>query len=87
MLLQIHFDAAYMNEMKARGTVGGLFFLGKKISPNKKIFLNDAIHIPRKVLNVEASAAKAELGSLFLNALEAVELRLALDKMVHLQPP
>ena len=39
------------------------------------------------MISVAASAAEAELGSLFLNAQEAVKLRLALEEMVHKQPP
>ena len=40
-----------------------------------------------KVLGIAASAAEAELGSLFLNTQEAIKLRLALDEMGHPQPP
>ena len=34
-----------------------------------------------------ASAAEAELGSLFLNAQETVKLRIALQELGHKQPP
>lgn len=87
MLLQIHSDAAYMNETKARSTAGGHYFLGNRIYDNQPIFLNGAIHTLCKVIGVAASAAEAELGSLFLNAQEAVKLRLALEEMGHKQPP
>ena len=87
MLLQIHSDAAYMNKTKARSTAGGHYFLGNKIIQNKPIFLNGAIHSLCKVIGVAASAAEAELGSLFLNTQEAVKLRIALDEMGHKQPP
>ena len=87
MLLQIHSDAAYMNETKARSTAGGHYFLGKPILPNQPIFLNSAIHSLCKVIEVAASAAEAELGSLFLNTQEAVKLRIALDGVGHKQPP
>ena len=86
MILQIHSDAAYMNETKARSTAGGHFFLGNKIIKNKPIFLNGAIHTLCKVIGVAALAAEAELGSLFLNTQEAVKLRLALDEIGHPQP-
>ena len=36
---------------------------------------------------VAASAAEAELGALFLNAMEAKVLRLTLEEMGHPQPP
>ena len=40
-----------------------------------------------KVIAVEASAAEAELGSLFLNVQETVKLRIALQELGHKQPP
>ena len=46
-----------------------------------------AQYIHFKVIGVAASAAEAELGSLFLNAQEAVKLWIALDEMGHRQPP
>ena len=76
-----------MNETKARSTAGGNYFLGNPIIENKLIFLNGAIYSLCKVIGVAASAAEAELGSLFLNTQEAVKLRIALDKMGHRQPP
>ena len=87
MLLQIHSDASYMNESKARSTASGHFFLGNKIHPHSPIFLNGAMHTLCKIIGVAASAAEAELGSLFLNAQEAMKLRLALKEMGHPQPP
>ena len=87
MLLQIHSDAAFMNETRARSTAGGHYFLGKPIHPKRPIFLNGAVHTLCKVFGVAASAAEAELGSLFLNAQEAVKLRIALEEMGHKQPP
>ena len=38
------------------------------------------------IRNVVASAAEAELGALYLNAREAVPIRVALDEMCHPQP-
>jgi hypothetical protein len=87
MILQIHSDAAYMNETKARSTAGGHYFMGNQIKPNTPIFLNGAIYSLCKFIGVVASAAEAELGSLFLNAQEAVKLQIALDEMGHRQPP
>ena len=87
MLLQIHSDAAFMNETRARSTAGGHYFLGKPIHPKRPIFLNGAVHTLCKVFGVAASAAEAELGSLLLNAQEAVKLRIALEEMEHKQPP
>eukprot|EP00957_Ditylum_brightwellii_P087389 6652023-Ditylum_brightwellii.AAC.1 len=72
MILQVHSNAAYMNETNAHSTAGGHFLLGNKIHPSKPIFLNGAVHILCTILKlVAASAVKAELGALFLNACKA----------------
>lgn len=87
MLLQINSNAASRNERKSRSTMGGHYFLGKKMFKNKSIFLNGAVHTLCKVIGVATSATKAKLGSLFLNAQEAVKLWIELDKMGHPQLP
>ena len=68
MILQVHSDAAYTNEIKARSTASVHFPLGNQIKEGKPIFINGVIHTLCKVIAVAASAAEAELGSLFLNA-------------------
>ncbi len=87
MLLQVHSDASFMNETKARPTADGHFFLGNKIKPNRPIYLNGPIHVLCKVLDkIAASAAEAELGSLFLNVQETIKFRIALEELGHPQP-
>ena len=81
MILQIHSNAAYMNETRARSTAGGHYLLGKPIQENRPIFLIGSIHTLCKVIGVAASAAETELGSLFLNTQEAVKLQIALDEI------
>ena len=52
------------------------------------IKLNGSIHITCAILKLVAdSRAEAELGALFLNALEAKVLRINLHKLEHPQPP
>ena len=88
MILQIHSDASYLTEPKARSRIGGHFFLGKETEPGKPIYLNGAIHTLCAILkHVVASAAEAELGALFINAKEGKVLRLTLEEMGHTQPP
>ncbi len=72
MILAIHSNAGYCNEKNACSQAGGHFFLSnnKKFPPNNSAILTNATII--KV--VMSSAAKAELGALFLNAKEAVYL-------------
>ena len=87
MILQVHSNAAYMNETRARSTSSGNFPLGNQIKKGKPIFLNGSIHTLCKVIAVAASAAEAELGSLFLNAQETVKLHIALQELGQKQPP
>ena len=65
MILQVHSDASYMNETKARSTASGHYFLGNNIKSGKPIVLNGAIHTLCKIIGVAESAAEAEMGSLF----------------------
>ena len=54
----------------------------------KSVRLNGNIHITYAILKLEvASAAEAELGSLFLNTREATIIRLILHELGHPQPP
>ena len=88
MILQIHTDASYLSEPKARSRAAGHYFLGWLPQPNQPIRLNGAIYTLCTVLKfVASSAAEAELGTLFLNIKEGRVLRLALAEMGHPQPP
>jgi hypothetical protein len=72
MILVVHRDAGYCNKKKSRSRAGGHFFLSNKeeFPPNNgAIFTNATI-----IKAVMASAAKAELGVLYLNAKEVVSL-------------
>ncbi len=72
MILVVHSNAGYCNEKKSHSQAGGHFFLSSedKFPPNNgAIFTNATI-----IIAVVASAAKAELGVLYLNAKEAVYL-------------
>jgi hypothetical protein len=83
MILVVHSNAGYCNEKKLHSRARGHFFLSNKdeFPPNKgAIFTNGTI-----IKAVMASAAKAELGALYLNAKEAVHLRQILIKMGHPQ--
>ena len=72
MILIVHSDASYLKALKAQSCAGGYFFLGSIPWDNEPIIINGAIHITCTILKlVAASAAEAELGTLFLNAQEA----------------
>ena len=88
MILNIHSDASYLSETKARSRIAGVLFLGSIPTDNKPIILNGFIHVISNILKcVVASAAEAELAGLFHNCKEAKVLRLTLEELGHPQPP
>ncbi len=84
MILVIHSDAEYCNKKTLRSQAGGHFFLTNedKFPPNNGVIFTNATIIKA----AKASAAKAELGALYLNAKEAVYLQQILIEMGHPQP-
>jgi hypothetical protein len=83
MILNVHSNAGYLNEKKARSRAGGHFFLSNNDTPppnNGAILTNATI-----IKAVMSSAAEAELGALYLNAREATYLRQILQEMGHPQ--
>jgi hypothetical protein len=73
MKLNIHSDASYLSETRARSRVTGHFFLGSTPTDNQPIELNGAIYTLCGILKiVVASAAEAELGALFMNIKDGV---------------
>jgi hypothetical protein len=84
MILVIHSDAGYCNEKNSHSQARGHFFLSNK---DKSPPNNGAIFTNVTIINtVNALAAEAESGALYLNAKEAVYLRQILIKMGHPQP-
>ncbi len=85
MHLAVHSDASYLSEPKARSRAGGHFYLSSSadIPPNNGAILNIA-HIIKHVM---ASATEAELAALYINAREAVYIRIILEEMGHKQTP
>ena len=85
MILNVHSDAGYLNESKARSRAGGHFFLStnKDSPPNNGAILNIA-HIIKHVMS---SATEAELAALYIMAKEAIYVRIILNELGHKQPP
>jgi hypothetical protein len=84
MILTMHSDASYLSEPKAQSQAGGHFVLSDTSSnpPN-----NGAILIIAHIIkNVMSSTTKAELAALYINAQEAVYIRIILEEMGHKQP-
>ena len=87
MVMNIHSDASYLTEPKARSRACGHFFMGWLPKTNEPIKLNGAFHTLCSILRfVVASAAEAELGALFLNCQEGTIFRLTLEDLGHPQP-
>eukprot|EP00957_Ditylum_brightwellii_P074296 5645385-Ditylum_brightwellii.AAC.1 len=83
MILQVHSDASCLSKPKACSRAGGYFYLGN-IQPHHK---NRPLLMLSQILcNMMASAAEAELGTLFEDAKEAVVVRTTLRELGHQQP-
>lgn len=88
MILNIHSDASYLTEPKARSRLGGFYFLGTAPQHGKPLQLNGPIHVMASICKfVVASAAEAELGALFHNCQDGKIFRLILHELGHPQPP
>ena len=87
MVLNIHSDASYLTEAKARSRLCGHFFMGWTPKNGEPIKLNGAFHVSANIMRfVVASAAEAELGALYHNCQLAIVFRDILRDMGHPQP-
>ena len=84
MVLNIHSDASYLTEAKARSRAGGHFFM----SNNEEFPENNGavLNIAKIIRNVMTSAADAEIGALFVNNRQAIPACRLLKEMGHKQP-
>ena len=84
MVLAVHSNASYLSESKARSRAGGHFFMSKDDSfpPTNGAVLN----IAQIMKPIMSSAAEAEIGAMYVNALEAVPAQQSLNEMGHHQP-
>ena len=85
MVLNVHSDASYLTEPKARSRAGGHFYMSSDSTHSKD---NGAVlNIAKIMKNVMTSAAEAEIGALYLNSRQAIPARRLLEEMGHKQPP
>jgi hypothetical protein len=86
MILNIHSDAGYLHEPEAQSRAEGNFFMS--LTPKNGVqHHNGSILTLSTILHmVVASAAEAEIGALFLNAKEGVNIWNILKEMGHPQP-
>jgi hypothetical protein len=87
MVMNIHSNASYLSESKARSRACGHFFMGSVPTDGEPIKLNGAFYTNSVILKfVVASAAEAELGALFHNCQDGIIFRQTLTDMGHPQP-
>jgi hypothetical protein len=84
MVLAVHSDASYLSKTAAYSQAGGHFFCSED---SKNLRNNGAVHNVSKILKaVMSSAAKVELGALYINARKTAPMRQLLVEMGHKQP-
>jgi hypothetical protein len=87
MIMNIHLDASYLSEAKARSRACGHFFLGWLPTDDAPICLNEVFHVSTTILRfVIASVAEAQLGALYHNCQTGMIFRITLSNMGHPQP-
>jgi len=93
MILYIDSDASYLSLPLGKSRSRGFFYFSKrqtkpKEKPTSLTPLNGAVYVLcTRLKHVMASAAEAEVGSLFMNCQEAIPIRTACEEMGHPQPP
>jgi hypothetical protein len=87
MIMNIHSDASYLSEAKACSRICGHFFMGWQPADGEPICINGAFHVSANILRfIVASAAEAELGTLYHNCQTGIVFRRTLEAMGHKQP-
>jgi hypothetical protein len=87
MIMNVHSDASYLSEADACSRACGNFFIGWEAKDGNPIRLNGAFFTLCAILHfVVTSAAKAELGTLFLNCKEGMIFRMTLKELGHPEP-
>jgi hypothetical protein len=87
MILNIHSNALYLSEAKARSRACGHFFMGWMPQNGEPKQLNGAFHLSMTIMQfVVASAAEAELGALYHDCQTGIIFQLTLAEMGHPQP-
>ena len=86
MILVLETDAAYLVQPEARSRASGWFVLTN--TPATTIKINAPIHVMCSTIKiVVASAAEAEIASIYLGCQRACPLRILLTELGHPQPP
>ena len=85
MIFRIHDDASYLFVIRAHSWSGGHHYLSDNSDEPPK---NGAINTICNIIgNVMESVAEAEIGSIYINAQDIVNLQTCRIDMGHTQPP
>jgi hypothetical protein len=85
MVLIVHRDPSYLSKPKARSHAGRHFFMSTDTTNPKDNSM--VLNLAQLIRTIMSSAAKAELGALYINACKAIPLQKTLKEMGHKQPP
>ncbi len=85
MVLVLHSNASYLSTSKACSQAGGHFIMS--FNTNDPSNNGAVLNITQLIKSVMSSAAKAELGALYVNAREAIPRHQLLEETGHPQPP
>jgi hypothetical protein len=87
MIMNIHSDASYLSETKVHSRACGHFFIEWMPKNGEPVKMNGAFYVNATILKfVVASAAEAELGTLFHNCQDGKIFHQTLADMGHPQP-
>jgi hypothetical protein len=87
MIMNIYSNASYLSETGARSRACGHFFMGWMPQNGEPIKVNGAFYVNATILKFAvASAAEAELGTLFHNCQDGIIFWQTLADMGHPQP-
>jgi hypothetical protein len=87
MIMNIHSDASYLSELKARSRTCSHFLMGWQPANGKPIRINGVFHVSINILRfVTASTAKAELKALYHNCQTGIVFCQTIEAMGHKQP-
>jgi hypothetical protein len=87
MVMNIHSNASYLSKTNLCSRLCGHFFMGWMPKNDEPIQLNGAFNVNTTILRiVVASAAEAELGTLFHNCQDGIIFRQMLEDLGHTQP-
>ncbi len=87
MVLAAHSDASYLLKANARSQAGGHFFMSSNTPHPHNNNNGVVLTITQIIKAVMSSAAKAEIGALYINCWEAVPACHTLEFLGHPQPP